>query len=139
MASPISVVMLLCDAAQADLFGKLHMLGAGWSQTSSPTAPSAVAVFLKIPWDRTNQPLPTELVLVDADGASVLLPEHGNEPLGQKQVIEVGRPPGLEPGSSIDAAFQLSVGPLPLAPGRYQWRLTITDQVETVGFQVRAT
>ena len=48
----IEAQLLLCDAAVADQAGKLHMLGAGWSVTSSPTSPQAVAVLLKIPWDR---------------------------------------------------------------------------------------
>ena len=137
MASPIEAVLLLCDAAQADPFGKLHMLGAGWSITSSPTAPCAVAVLLKIPWDRSNQQIPTSLTLADADGSPVVLPDVGV--LRAESVVEVGRPPGLAHGSMIDASFQLSVGSLPLQPGRYQWRLDVGDQNFTVAFQVRAT
>lgn len=135
MASPIEAVLLLCDAAQADPFGKMHMLGAGWSLTTSPTAPCAVAVMLKIPWDRSNEKIPTSLTLVDADGTPVQLPEVGV--LRADQFVEVGRPPGIAPGSLIDAAYQLSVGPLPLAPGRYQWRLDVADQQFSVAFQVR--
>lgn len=71
MASPIEATVLLCDAAQADPSGKLHMLGAGWSITSSPTAPSAVAVLLQIPWDRANQKLRIQLQLENADGDHV--------------------------------------------------------------------
>ena len=127
--------MLLCDAAVADPSGKLHMLGAGWSVTSTPTAPAAVAVFVKVPWDRTNQKIPLSLYLCDADGTRV---EVGGHHIGLEQPFEVGRPPGLAPGSMIDTAFQLSLGPLPLDPGRYQWRLEVGADEFAESFEVRA-
>jgi hypothetical protein len=52
MASPVLAKLILCDYAVADPAGKVHMLGAGWSLTSSPTPPHAVVVLMKIPWDR---------------------------------------------------------------------------------------
>jgi hypothetical protein len=132
MASPIEAIMLLCDAAVTDPSGKVHMLGAGWSITSSPTAPSAVVVLVKVPWDRANQKLPFSLALEDADGQP---PPTAPSADG---VIEVGRPPGLDPGTPIDAAFQVTVPSLPLPPGRYTWRLKIAEQEFTTSFQVRA-
>ena len=136
MASPIEAVLILCDAATVDPLQKVHMLGAGWSQTSSPTPPSAVVALVKIPWDRTNTKLPMSLRLVDADGEFVSI--EGLPLLGvEGQSVEVGRPPGVEPGTSIDFAFQLTVPPLPLQPGRYSWRLTVADDVTQVSFQVR--
>ena len=74
MASPLEAQVILCDAAVADPGGKVHMLGAGWSMTGSPTAPQAVAVLMKIPWDRANQKIPMALRLLDADGKPVKLP-----------------------------------------------------------------
>lgn len=69
MASPLDVQVILCDAAQADPgSGKLHMLGAGWSDIGTPTTPHAVAIMIKVPWDRTNQKLPLRLELVDGGG-----------------------------------------------------------------------
>lgn len=127
---------MLCDAAVADPNGKIHMLGAGWSVTSSPTAPSAIAVFLKVPWDRTNQKLTSRLQLEDADGHPVVLPGSG-EPVGVEQIIEVGRPPGLDPGTPIDASFQLTVQSMPLEAGRYVWRLTVAEGEWPIGFTVR--
>jgi hypothetical protein len=140
MASPLDVQLILCDAAQADQSGKIHMLGAGWSLTSSPTAQHAVAVLIKVPWDRANQKIHGVLTLVDSDGHPVEVPvahEQSNR-VGTEFDLEVGRPPGLEHGSMIDAAMALNVGPLPLAPGRYQWRLELGDQIEAVSFAVRA-
>lgn len=136
MASPIEATMLLADAAVADPTGKIHMLGAGWSVTSSPTAPSAVAVFFRIPWDRTNKKIPTTLELRDADGQPVLI--GGSQTIRIEQEVEVGRPAGLNPGTPIDASFQVTVGPLPLSPGRYEWHLTAAEGEWSIGFTVRA-
>jgi hypothetical protein len=135
MASPIEAQIILCDAAQVDPLGKVHMLGAGWSLTSTPTGPSAVAVLLKVPWDRANQPLGVSLRLVTADGQPVEV--EGYPMLGVEHKIEVGRPPGLSPGTPIDVAFQYTVPPLPLEPGRYQWRLIVADDEFSASFQVR--
>jgi hypothetical protein len=135
LASPVEAILLLCDAASADPAGKIHMLGAGWSVTSSPTAPMAVAMFLKIPWNRANQKLPLVLELRDADGRPVS-PGHG-EPLRIPADVEVGRPPGVEPGSMLDAAYTFAFGPLPIPPGRYEWRLTFAGQVFSVFFAAR--
>lgn len=141
MASPIEAVMLLCDAAVTDGSGKIHMLGAGWSVTGSPTAPSAVAVMLKIPWDRTNKAVPCTLELQDADGRPVQLDQVGGSKTGIRleQTIEVGRPPGLPAGTPIDAAFQVGVPSLPLPAGRYTWHLTTAENVHQVSFLVRGS
>jgi hypothetical protein len=133
----IEAQMLLCDAAVADPSGKLHMLGAGWSMTGSPTSPQAVAVLLKIPWDRANERLGLVLRLLDPDGRPVVVgtPDGGQE-VTMSGDIEAGRPPGVAPGSQLDAALAFNVPSLPLAPGRYQWRLDVADDTFTASFQV---
>jgi hypothetical protein len=137
MESSIEAQVLLCDAAVADPSGKLHMLGAGWSMTSSPTSPQAVAVLLKIPWDRANQRLPIVLRLLDPDGRPVVLATpDGTQEVTMGGEIEAGRPPGVSPGSQLDAAFSFSVPSLPLPPGRYQWRLDVAEEAFTSSFQV---
>jgi hypothetical protein len=138
MASPIDVTLILCDAAQVDPTGKVHMLGAGWSMTSSPTAPSAVVVLLGIPWDRTNQKIHVRLELTDADGTAVRVPS----PLGETIVeieadVEVGRPPGSPEGIEFAAALAPSIPPLPLPPGRYTWHLRVGDDSRSRSFTVR--
>jgi hypothetical protein len=137
MASPLQVQLVLCDAAQADPNGKVHMLGAGWSITSSPTS-HAVAVLIKIPWDRANQQLPLKLSLLDSDGHPVQFDtQDGVANIESSGVIEVGRPPGVAAGSMLDAAFALNVPPLPLGPGRYEWRLELAELTEARSFTVR--
>lgn len=137
MASPVEAQLLLCDAAVADPSGKLHMLGAGWSMTSSPTAPQAVAVLLKIPWDRANQRMSVVLELVDSDGQPVVLATpQGPQAVTISGDVEAGRPAGVAHGSLLDAAMAFNVPSLPLDPGRYQWRLYVADQTFTSSFQV---
>jgi hypothetical protein len=133
----IEAQVLLCDAAVADPAGKLHMLGAGWSMTGSPTSPQAVAVLLKIPWDRANERLDLMLRLLDPDGrpVQVVTPEGAQE-VTMSGGIEAGRPPGVAPGSQLDAALAFNVPSLPLPPGRYQWRLDVAEDTFTASFQV---
>jgi hypothetical protein len=86
---------------------------------------------MKIPWDRTNQAIPLSLVLLDSDGQQVSVPtDRGDKPIRTGANLEVGRPPGIAPGTPIDASFVVNMSPLPLSPGRYEWRLTIQPDDE---------
>ena len=140
MASPLEAKLILCDAAVADqASGKVHMLGAGWSIASSPTPPQGVVVLAKIPWDRANQRIPLLLMLLDSDGNQVAMPgPKGPDPVLAEGEVEVGRPPGVRHGVPLDASFALNVGPMPLEPGRYEWRLTLAEGTWSEAFEVRA-
>ncbi|NMO55091.1 hypothetical protein HH310_28380 [Actinoplanes sp. TBRC 11911] len=137
MASPIEVQLILCDAAQAEAgTGKVHMLGAGWSRTTTPFT-HAVAVLAKVPWDRANQRFALTLTLREQDGPPVVL----STPDGPREIraegnIEVGRPAGLLAGSPLDASFALNVSPLPLKAGRYYWQLELAEEIRSAGFTV---
>lgn len=139
MASPVEFKLILAQSAHSDSNGTLHMLGAGWSVTPSPTAPQAVALLIKVPWDRANEKLPLLVQLLTADGQPVELPgPAGPQKIGASAELEVGRPPGIDHGSPLDASFSLNVSPLPLPPGRYQWRAEIAGTIQTESFQVKA-
>lgn len=140
MASPIDFKLILCQSAAADsASGTLHMLGAGWSITTSPTTPQAVALLIKVPWDRANQQLHIHVELLDADGATVTLPgPAAPQPVSAEAELEVGRPPGVAHGSPLDASMALNFPSLPLPPGRYQWRASIAGTVESESFSVRS-
>jgi hypothetical protein len=117
----VKALFLLADAAQvAD--GKLNLLGGGWSITTGQV-PSALAVKIDVPWNDANTPHTLALRLVDSDGNVVL-------DLGS-QTFEVGRPPGLPPGTSIDHVMAVNLGPIPgLQVGEtYVWELTIDGEV----------
>lgn len=137
MASPIEAQLILCDAAHADPSGKMHMLGAGWHIVSRPTPPHAIAVMLKVPWDRTNQKIMVSLRLLDDDGHDVALPSgDAPKPLKVETEVEVGRPPGIAAGSYIPAAFAVNIPPLDLSPGRYSWHLEAAEKTLDEPFQV---
>ena len=122
--------VLLADFAQADANGKVNALGLGWSVTGTPIPNHAVVMMLKVGWDEANTPRHLTLSLLTADGAhAVDVPTpFGPQPLQVEMDFEVGHPPGLVRGSTIDHAVAINVGSLSLQPGRYEWRLEIGDE-----------
>ncbi len=125
----MKVTMLLADAAQA-VAGKLFILGGGWSITGPNPVPSAIALKIEVPWDQANRRHDVVLELLNADGQEIRLPTpQGEQPVAVRGQFEVGRPPGLAPGTPLDATVAVNVGPLPLPPGgRYLWRLSINGE-----------
>ena len=113
--------MLLCDSAQS-VGGKLFILGGGWSLIKKTEQPMsmALAVKLGIPWSRSNERHRIHAQL-ESDQGSVV--QHEGEDVRAEGEIEVGRPPGLKPGTPLDAAFVLSFQGLALEPGGYVWVL----------------
>src|SRR5919199_1725985 len=140
----MKVTMLLADYAQA-AEGKLNIIGGGWSQIGPEPTPFSIGLKFDVPWDQANHRFTFVLELVDADGTPVELP--GAEPDGDggpvrvEGELEVGRPPGLRPGTPIDAVLAINFGPLPLPPGeRLAFRLTVDgehDEDWTLGFDTR--
>lgn len=135
----MDIQLILADAAQASA-GKVHMLGAGWSVTGTPTSPSAVVGLIKVPWDRANEGLTLRLNLVDEDGQAVqvanLFGAEGPQDIAFGGSIEVGRPAGLKAGTPIDASFVIPIPSLPLSPGRYTWHLDLSDAHVATSFSV---
>lgn len=130
--------LMLCDSAQA-VGGKLYILGGGWSITGPMPAPSAVALYLQIPWDAANDQHEFTLELLDSDGGPITDPE-GN-PVQVTGQVEVGRPPGLKRGTPIDFPMAINVPPLELEPNsRFEWKLKINGQQQedwSVAFSTR--
>jgi hypothetical protein len=124
----MKATMLLADYAVVS-DGKLTVVGGGWSQTGPEPAPFGIALLIQVPWDQANTPHSFSVELLDADGAAVVL-----EGVEDEQTVafggefEVGRPPGLKPGTPLDFPVAMNSTPLPLEPGRYEWRLTIDDE-----------
>ena len=118
--------MMLADSAQA-VGGKLYILGGGWSITGPLPCPSAIAALIHVPWNETNRKHGVKVELVDEDYRPVLVPTpQGDAPLVIQGDFEVGRPPGIVPGSSIEVPFAFNIPPIPLRPGaRFVWKLTI--------------
>ena len=129
----MKATLLLADYAQvAD--GKLTIVGGGWSVTGPEPAPFGIAILIQVPWDQANVRHTMRLELLDADGAPVRVEaEDGDEEEEDEAIVffddlvfEVGRPPGLKPGTPLDFPVAVNSGPLPIPPGgRYEWRLSI--------------
>jgi hypothetical protein len=108
--------------------GKLYVLGGGWSVTGPQPAAMAIALKIDVPWDQANTRHTWRLELVDADGQPFQLPDEGG-PVEVEQEFEIGRPPGIKPGTSLDFVVALNVPPLLLKPSsQYAWRLTIDGE-----------
>ena len=122
------VTMLLCDAAES-VGGKLYVLGGGWSQVLRPNVPTNMALAIKVavPWSHANRQIPFQCKLVDGDGQHVL--NDAGDEIGAEGNIEVGRPAGLQAGTSLDAPMVLNFGGIPLPPGIYTWQLTIDGEL----------
>lgn len=121
----MKVTMLLADAAQVSE-GKLYIMGGGWAITGPQPTPSAIGVLVEVPWDQANMRHRWSLALVDSDGHPVTA---NDQPVTIQGELEVGRPPGLTPGTPIGTALALNLGPMQLAPGnRYEWRLTMGSE-----------
>jgi hypothetical protein len=139
----VKVTLLLADFAQVSE-GKLNIIGGGWSVTGPFPVPSAVAAKIEVPWDQANKRHHVVLELKDEDGRPVLFPSPLDGDLKAVRVdadLEVGRPPGLTPGTPLDAPMAVNIGPMPLTPGkRYIWELSINDETHEdwrVPFSVR--
>ncbi len=138
----VNAVLLLADYAQV-AEGKLTIVGGGWSMTGPDPAPFGIAVLIHVPWDQANQVHKMRLELLDADGGIVMMPaEEGEAPVVflDDAPFEVGRPAGLKPGTPLDFPLALNSSPIPLEPGRYEWRLSIdgkSDEDWRVAFTVR--
>jgi hypothetical protein len=137
-ATDIEATMLLCDAAHA-VGGKLYVLGGGWSmlQKVLPPANMSLAVKLAIPWSRSNERIHVEAALVTDQGHAV---DHDGNAVRAEGDLEVGRPPGLRPGTPLDATFVLDFQGLDLDPGGYVWELSAGGNVVArTPFQVVAS
>jgi hypothetical protein len=128
---PIRATLLLADSVQASE-GKLYILGGGWNVTGPDPVPSGVAIYVDVPWDMTNMRIPWRLELLTSDGEPVNVPTPmGEQPLVLSGEFEVGRPPGVTPGTGLGVPLAINMGPLPLEPGgRYEWRFYIRDETD---------
>ena len=139
----MKATLLLADYAVVS-DGKLTIVGGGWSQTGPEPAAFGIGLLIQVPWDQANTRHAFSVELLDADGAPVSFDEDEEEtdqPVAFGGEFEVGRPPGLKPGTPLDFPVAVNSTPLPLEPGRYEWRLTIDDQSRqdwTLPFTVRA-
>lgn len=133
----MQATLLLADYAVVQ-DGKLNLIGAGWTVISGGdrAVPIGIGVIFAVPWDQANQPHEFQIKLVDEDGKQAMFqtnPEGPGEPLIIPGQFEVGRPPGVPPGTTLQSVIAINLGPLPLPPGRgYAWRLELDGNPEAL-------
>ena len=122
--------MLLADYAVVS-DGKLTIVGGGWSQTGPEPAsfgiglahPGAVG-----PGEHACTRSPSSCSTPTAAPVGFEDDEDDDQAVAFGGEFEVGRPPGLKPGTPLDFPVAVNSTPLPLEPGRYEWRLTIDGE-----------
>lgn len=137
----MKATLLLADYAVVS-DGKLTIVGGGWSQTGPDPASFGIALLIQVPWDQANTVHSFSVELLDTDGTPVVVDsEEGEQAVAFGGEFEVGRPPGIKPGTPLDFPVAVNSTPLPLEAGRYEWRLTIDGSSRsdwTLPFTVRS-
>jgi uncharacterized protein DUF6941 len=135
--------MMLCDHAEV-AEGKLFINGGGWTVTGPGPVPFAIALYIEVPWDRTNTKHTFKLELLDLDGQAITTEMRDGEehPIMAEGDFEVGRPPGMRPGTpvAIPLAFGFPSPPPIPSGGTYVWQLSIdggTDEDWRLTFSTR--
>lgn len=133
--------LILCDFAEQDPTGKIHMLRAGWSVMGPAPTAHAVVVFMKAPQSENSSPVSITLRLRDADHQVVTMPgAAGMQVLEFAGQIEIRQFPDSPDDAVGGGAFAVNVAPLPLQPGRYTWSLEVQGKEEaSADFFVRKT
>lgn len=118
--------LLLCDHAEA-VNGKLYINGGGWNLLFTPDVPAnmSLAILIEVPWDETDQRHRVRVDLLTADGELV---EIGGKPLSLTSELEVGRAPGIKPGTSSNTPMAMNINGVTLPEGGFEWRLFINDE-----------
>ena len=119
----MDVTVMLADWADS-INGKLYIQGGGWSRVPAGLIHCALAIKVGVPWTEANAKHRLLIRLVDADGQAVV-PAEGQPPVEIETMFEVGRPPGLVPGTTLDVALAPNFIGLPLPPGRYRFALEL--------------
>jgi hypothetical protein len=128
----MKVTMMLADHAEV-AEGKLFINGGGWTLTGPGPVPFAIALYIEVPWDQTNTKHTFRLELLDADGRPVTAETPaGTQPIFAEGDFEVGRPPGMKPGTPVafPAAINFASPPAIAPGGRYVWQLTIDGETD---------
>jgi hypothetical protein len=96
----------------------------------------ALAILVTVPWNETNQRHSLRALLLNEDGHPVLGDQ--GQPIEVKGDFEVGRPPGVRPGTSFNFPVAANLG-LDIPAASYRWDVEIDGtQLATVSFAVVA-
>lgn len=129
----MKATLLLADHANV-AEGKLYINGGGWTVIGPQPVPFAIAMYIEVPWDQTNTKHKLVLELLDSDGNPVtpLGTDENADPVRfEFPPLEVGRPPGVKPGTPLGVPFALNFGPLALESAScFVWQLSIDEHTD---------
>jgi hypothetical protein len=131
--------VILADAAQV-AEGKLSLLGGGWQLIGPNPSPIALGVIVGVPWTETNRRHTLAFKLLDGDGKGVIL-QGGTAPLEIQASFELGRPPGISPGTRLNFPMAFNLPSLNLSPGTYEWAWSVDNETREewrLAFAVRS-
>jgi hypothetical protein len=122
----MEATLLLCDHAEA-VGGKLYINGGGWNVLLRAGVPVNVslAILIEVPWDEAETEHRLRAYLLTEDGATVDGPF--GEPIAVDGEFQVGRPPGVKPGTTLNTPLAINFNALALDAGGYEWRLEVDD------------
>lgn len=131
-------VMILCDWAEV-LNGKLYVMGGGieviWSIPGAATMLS-IGLLIRVGWNDTNRQMKLRVGLLNEDGAA--LPGPDGQPFAIMGEIEVGRPAGVRPGSTITVPLAMRIPPMLLPDGGYRFEMYLDERLTgAISFTVR--
>lgn len=117
--------VIMADRAEA-VANKLYLMGGGWAElTVNSGFPvqhhCGVAISIEVPWNETNEPHAFSVSIADEDESAELVAINGH--------IEMGRPPGIRPGTSQRSQLAVNMPLVIPRPGGYVVKTRI-DGVE---------
>jgi hypothetical protein len=80
-----------------------------------------------VPWDQAGVQHTLRAHLLTEDGDAVESAQ--GQPLVLDGGFEVGRPPGVKPGSTLNSPLAINFNALTLEPGGYEWRLEVDGEL----------
>jgi len=86
-----------------------------------------LAILIGVPWNATNQRHRLLAELLTEDGNPVTNPD--GTPVQINGELEVGRPPGIAPGSDINVPIAVNLA-VQMAAGGHRWQVSIDGTVE---------
>lgn len=134
--------IILADFAETDPGGKVHILGAGWTETGPLPGPQAIVGFIQVPPEEADAPVSFTLRLTDRSGEVVEVQgPAGMQSLEVSGQVEIRQPEGWDGSADLNAAFAVNVALLPLAQGQsYTWSLEADGkELATTTFYVRSS
>lgn len=121
----MNLSVYLADYAQGAPGQKAHVIGLGWTKTTTPLPPHAVILLLDLDVEELAQEHTTKVELLNEDGQ----PARDEE--GKAIRIDATFQSNASEGSQPDVVVPIAIniaGGMPLEPGMYGWRVEMNGE-----------